>query len=96
MSSYRELLAQREALEQQISELKTKERGEKLGEIRELIALYEFTPDELFGKAKHGPKAKAQVAPKYRDPNSGATWSGRGKPPAWIAGQDRERFLIQA
>ncbi|MEK6290655.1 MAG: H-NS histone family protein, partial [Paraburkholderia tropica] len=23
------------------------------------------------------------------------TWSGRGKPPRWIAGKDREKFLIQ-
>ncbi|WP_029971949.1 H-NS family nucleoid-associated regulatory protein [Paraburkholderia graminis] len=32
---------------------------------------------------------------KYRDPKSGATWSGRGPAPAWLAGaKDRSRFLI--
>ncbi|SAK48008.1 histone family protein nucleoid-structuring protein H-NS [Caballeronia pedi] len=32
---------------------------------------------------------------KYRDPKSGATWSGRGKAPAWLAGaRDRTKFLI--
>lgn len=31
----------------------------------------------------------------YRDPLSGATWSGRGRAPAWI-GSDRARFLIEA
>lgn len=31
----------------------------------------------------------------YRDPKSGATWSGRGKAPAWLAGaKDRSKFLI--
>jgi DNA-binding protein H-NS len=30
----------------------------------------------------------------YQDPKSGATWNGRGKPPNWIAGKNRERFLI--
>ncbi|NYH26053.1 H-NS family nucleoid-associated regulatory protein [Paraburkholderia bryophila] len=31
----------------------------------------------------------------YRDPKSGATWSGRGPAPAWLAGaKDRTRFLI--
>ncbi len=31
----------------------------------------------------------------YRDPKSGATWSGRGRSPAWLAGvKDRTRFLI--
>ncbi|MFM0628390.1 H-NS family nucleoid-associated regulatory protein [Paraburkholderia xenovorans] len=31
----------------------------------------------------------------YRDPKSGATWSGRGPAPAWFAGvKDRSKFLI--
>ena len=34
---------------------------------------------------------------KYRDPKSGATWSGRGPAPAWLAGaKDRTKFLIGA
>jgi len=34
-------------------------------------------------------------AAKYRDPKSGATWSGRGRAPAWLAGaRDRSKFLI--
>lgn len=33
--------------------------------------------------------------PKYCDPVSGATWSGRGRAPGWIAGKDRDDFLIQ-
>ncbi|MCV9917067.1 H-NS histone family protein, partial [Burkholderia pseudomallei] len=28
-------------------------------------------------------------------PKSGATWSGRGKPPNWIVGKNRDRFLIE-
>ncbi|WP_408504307.1 H-NS family nucleoid-associated regulatory protein [Paraburkholderia sediminicola] len=32
---------------------------------------------------------------KYRDPKSGATWSGRGPAPTWLAGaKDRTKFLI--
>ncbi|MEM5372967.1 H-NS family nucleoid-associated regulatory protein [Paraburkholderia azotifigens] len=31
----------------------------------------------------------------YADPKTGATWSGRGRAPAWVAGaRDRSRFLI--
>lgn len=33
--------------------------------------------------------------PMYRDPKSGKTWTGRGKPPNWIAkAKDRTAFLI--
>lgn len=44
--------------------------------------------------------AKRPVAPKYRHPESGETWSGRGKAPRWLAaaeasGQARESFLIK-
>jgi DNA-binding protein H-NS len=41
-------------------------------------------------------RVKAQpVAAKYADPKSGATWSGRGRAPAWIKdAKDRTRFLI--
>src|SRR5258708_3610811 len=31
----------------------------------------------------------------YKDPKSGAAWSGRGRAPAWLAGaKDRSKFLI--
>jgi hypothetical protein len=34
---------------------------------------------------------------KYLDPKTGATWSGRGRAPAWIAGaNDRSKFLNDA
>lgn len=31
---------------------------------------------------------------KYRDPETGATWSGWARPPAWIKGKDYALFLI--
>lgn len=42
---------------------------------------------------------KKPVAPKYRHPESSATWTGRGKAPLWIVeaeknGQTRQQFLI--
>jgi len=49
--------------------------------------------------ASSGSAAKRQVAPKYRHPKTGETWSGRGKAPRWLAaeeaaGADRASFLI--
>lgn len=34
------------------------------------------------------------MPPKYRDPKTGATWTGRGRAPRWLDGKKRERFLI--
>nr|WP_321968421.1 H-NS histone family protein [Burkholderia cepacia] len=39
---------------------------------------------------------RRRSAAKYRDPKTGATWSGRGRAPAWIKdAKNRDRFLIQ-
>ena len=48
---------------------------------------------------KRGPRGP--VPAKYRHPESGQTWTGRGKAPRWIteaqaSGRMREEFLIQA
>ena len=52
--------------------------------------------------AKKTPRAgnRSKVAAKYRHPDSGATWSGRGLPPKWltdeiVAGKSKDQFLIQ-
>ncbi|AME27354.1 H-NS histone family protein [Burkholderia sp. PAMC 26561] len=94
-TGYRALLAQREALEKQIEELRNAERSDAIEWIREQMALYEVKPEDLEPRSSRAPrKQSAPVAAKYRDPASGATWSGRGKPPRWIADQDRDKFAI--
>nr|WKF62143.1 DNA-binding protein Bv3F [Paraburkholderia busanensis] len=48
-----------------------------------------------------GPKGgkgqpKGAQPPKYLNPKTGATWSGRGPAPAWLASvKDRSKFLIE-
>jgi DNA-binding protein H-NS len=92
---YRALLAQREALEKQIEELKNAERGDAIDWIRDQMALYGIKPEDLEPRRGRGPrKQSGPVAAKYRDPVSGATWSGRGKAPRWLADQDRDKFVI--
>jgi DNA-binding protein H-NS len=44
---------------------------------------------------KPGNYVRGPQPAKYADPKTGATWSGRGKAPAWLAGaRDRMKFLI--
>ncbi|MFM0515867.1 MULTISPECIES: H-NS histone family protein [Caballeronia] len=41
-------------------------------------------------------QSKGALPAKYRDPKSGATWSGRGPAPQWLASvKDRTKFLIE-
>ena len=95
MSSYKELLQQRELLEQQISEARQRENADAIEKVKTLVADFGLTADDIFstgGKAKV--KSVAKVAPKFRNPVTGDTWTGRGKPPKWIQGQERDQFLI--
>jgi DNA-binding protein H-NS len=92
---YRELLAQRDALEKQIAEVGALERKGVIDELVEKMALFGITPADL-GKrdGRKQRKRTGPVAAKYRNPQSGATWSGRGRAPLWLANQDREKFAI--
>jgi len=36
-------------------------------------------------KARRAKDGRAKVAPKYKDPATGAAWTGRGKQPKWLA-----------
>ncbi|CUJ04579.1 MULTISPECIES: H-NS histone family protein [Achromobacter] len=52
------------------------------------------------GAAARPATAKRAVAPKYRHPQTGETWSGRGKAPRWLAAEEatgatRDSFLIK-
>lgn len=95
MASYRDLLKQREALQKQIDEAQEQEVAAAIEKVRAIISEYSLTPEQVFAqrKGKRGPKPRTKPV-KYRDPVSGATWSGMGREPLWIKGQSREQFLI--
>ncbi|REE07239.1 DNA-binding protein H-NS [Paraburkholderia sp. BL27I4N3] len=92
MERYKDLLAQKEQLEKLIAEAHKKEAGAALERVREAVAEFGFTPEDVFGKRSG--KARRAAAPKYRNPGTGETWSGRGRAPRWLKDQDLERFLI--
>ncbi len=97
MASYKELLKQRDALEQQIQEARTRELTDAVSKVRALVAEYELYSEDVFPTARASRTANAsgaKVAPKYKNPETGETWTGRGKAPKWIQDQDRSKFAI--
>ena len=64
-----------------------------------------YRPRGRPGKGRQSSKASASLSsaaakkgklpPKYRNPDTGETWSGHARPPAWIKDvKDRSKFLI--
>lgn len=96
-ATYKELLAQREQLEAQIKHARSVELADAVAKVRTIIAEYELTQNDVFptGRSSARVISAAKVAPKYRNPATGATWTGRGKAPVWIAGKDRAEFEIK-
>jgi DNA-binding protein H-NS len=86
VASLQDLLAQKEALDQQIEATKKKERGDAVEKIRALMSEYGLTVADLSArspaKAKTGTGKK--VAAKYRNAATGDSWSGRGLQPKWL------------
>jgi DNA-binding protein H-NS len=96
-TSYKELLAQRESLEQAIAQARQNEISAAVAKVRELVSEFGLTAQDVFpGRSAKSASTKAvsKVAAKYRDPATGQTWTGRGKAPKWIDGKDRAPFVI--
>jgi DNA-binding protein H-NS len=148
MSNYIQLKNQIEKLQKEAENLRKRERTEIIAHIKEAIAAYELTTEDLglagatrggrgrktskrasgaaSGAKRRGPSAKKATAgavkrgrkaskkaarksagtdkrsvviPKYLDAATGATWTGRGKQPRWLAaalrgGKKLEDFKI--
>jgi DNA-binding protein H-NS len=95
MATYAELLKQKQDLDAQLEEARKAESADAVAKCRELIQQFSLTTDDLFPQGRAAKtRTGAQVAPKYRDPATGQTWTGRGKPPKWIADKNREEFAI--
>jgi DNA-binding protein H-NS len=95
---YEEIQAKIADLQAQAIKVKAEEKAQAISAARAMIDSYGITAKDLGldkVKAKSGPKTGNKIAAKYRDPSSGATWSGRGKTPKWIQiGVDRSRYAI--
>ncbi|MDF3881856.1 H-NS histone family protein [Cupriavidus basilensis] len=103
MATYKQLLAEKEKIEAQLVELRAAEVADVIEKVRTLMAEYELTAEDIAPKRRRGRPAgtsgktaadpHVELPPKYQDPKTGATWSGRGRAPAWI-GKNRDKFLI--
>ncbi|SEJ26897.1 H-NS family nucleoid-associated regulatory protein [Achromobacter sp. NFACC18-2] len=85
--NYRQVKARIRSLEVEAERLRRQELQRVLADMRQKIREYKITPEQLFG-----PDLSDLV--RYRHPDTGQTWNGIGRPPNWIRGEDRSRFLV--
>lgn len=95
MATYLELQADINRLQKEAEAAREQEKAAVVEEIQQLIIQFRIYPEEL-GLRPTLPKSGAATGkpPRFRDPVSGATWSGFGRAPNWMAGKKREDFAI--
>ncbi|MGY6122185.1 H-NS family nucleoid-associated regulatory protein (plasmid) [Paraburkholderia strydomiana] len=106
MPTLESLQAKIQKLQAQADALLAKKSSAVIEKIKSLMAEHGITTADIdahAGGKKRGPKLGAKaaaksstLAAKYRDPKTGATWSGHGRAPGWIASaKDRSKFLVE-
>lgn len=93
MASYKELLARKQQLDAEIEQARQAEAETALAHVRETVAAFGFTPEDIFGTRRRSKGASA--APRFRHPETGETWGGRGPRPRWLKGRDPEQFRVR-
>jgi DNA-binding protein H-NS len=96
-------------LNARIEQARAAELDDAIEQCKAIIELYGLSAYDLglvrtqlvatpkrFAKTFRPNAPHSAIPPKYRDPATGATWSGRGKPPRWIDGHDRDDYLIRS
>jgi DNA-binding protein H-NS len=84
-------------LTRQAKDARAAELQAAIEDVRTKVAEYGLTEMDVFGRRRGRMvvTTPSVVPPKYRDPKSGATRSGRGRAPAWLADKNRDKFLIK-
>lgn len=108
MTTLDKVQAQIAKLQAQAEALVAKQSSGVVEKIRDIMEKHGLTTADIEayvgGAKKRGPKPGAKAAAnaassvaKYQDPKTGATWTGHGRAPSWIASaKDRTKFLTDA
>ena len=96
MTTHQEYLKQIEELRVKAEQARIQETQAAVNQIRQIMAENGLSVSDLSFEKKSKTKApKQKSAAQFRDPeNSANTWSGRGRMPAWMKGQDKEKFRM--
>ncbi|MCM2485801.1 H-NS histone family protein [Burkholderia glumae] len=94
-STIRELQKQLGQLNLLVEETKQREKQVKLKQIAEDVKEYGITEIELLRAAGFVKPKRQKATAMYYDPDSGNSWTGRGKRPKWLEDKNLDDYLIR-
>lgn len=95
MPSYLEIQAQIAELQKQAEAVRAEELAGAKTKIASIMREHGLTLADLgaVGKTKVQ-KPRQPVPAKYKNPETGETWTGRGRSPVWLNGKNKNDYLI--
>ena len=93
-SKVKQLREQMASLQSQLEEARKAELPAVVAQIKSLMQEYSVTPEDLGFRTAKAARA-APLPPKYRHPESGAEWNGKGRAPVW-AKEAREAGTLES
>ena len=94
MKTYRELMRDLESLKKEIDTARDREARLIAEQVLALLAERGVPIAGLRADVPAVGQNRRTAKPKYWDPETGATWSGRGRMPHWLRGKDPAQFLL--
>jgi DNA-binding protein H-NS len=96
MTSYAKYVEEIAKLQSLAEAARQAEINGAIQKIKELMQLHGITVADLSsGSRAKLAKAKGSVAAQFKNPETGQTWTGRGRAPRWLDGKDKEQFRIK-
>lgn len=104
LNEKQQLEKQIQKLQRKMRTLHTRQRRPVINSIIKSMQEYGITPDEIteaFERRQKRATTTSSTPARYKNPETGDTWTGRGRPPRWIVeaeakGKKRASFLIKA
>ncbi|HDR8974573.1 TPA: H-NS histone family protein [Burkholderia vietnamiensis] len=93
-SRYLELIKRQRKLQQEIDFAKRTEAKRIIEYIVDMMRAFDIQIDDIEMRLSRAYGRKT-IAPKYMNPKTGQTWSGRGRQPLWMKGRNAEDFRIK-
>lgn len=93
-ATYAEITKQIAELQRAAEDARRNEIAEAKAKISAIMQEFGLSTLDLVGGKAKSDKIKAAVPAKYKNPETGELWTGRGRAPRWLDGKEKNDFLI--
>jgi DNA-binding protein H-NS len=96
MNSIKDLIAERQRLDDLLDEARRIEKEGALRDIAALAAQHGISIVEIASALGHGPRktGRTDLPAAYYDPITGRSWTGRGRTPWWLEGKPLDDYRV--